>query len=455
MFKYVAYGVAAVSAVFLLICWGKIVESNDAHTFHVWQSLGGRLEVIDQPGMYLQNFGKYWEYPRTVQVEFKQQGDEDGDQSIRATFNDAGTAKMSCVLVLGMPTTAEQRLEFHRQFRGNIKNLEAVVYAHLTNAIKNSGPMMTATENQTGRKAEFNQIIEDQVRNGLYEFRRAERVIEGQTDATGKVVSEPIRLVATQIVTDGEGRPRFVNPSPLKQYGLTILQFSIVETEYDDMSRQQFAAKQSAFLKAESSRAERENEVQQALLAKAKGEREAAEAEATANLEKVKAEMQGKQKVAVAAQAKLEAETLAAQKLSVAEKEKEAALVAAQQAAEVARVAAENELKIAEVKLQVAEKDAKAKIVLAEAAAKEIEVGGKLKDSEKILAEIRKERDVSVAQALSQIRVPATVIGGQGADGKGLDLTSQMISYQLLKSSGLLNPQPENEPKSAASAAAK
>jgi ribosomal protein S9 len=106
---------------------------------------------------------------------------------------------------------------------------------------------------------------------------------------------------------------------------------------------------------------------------------------------------------------------------------------------------------MAELRLQAAEKEAKARVVLAEAAAKEIEVGGKVKQSEQVLAEIKARRDVEVAQALAQIRVPTTVIGG-GPDGKGVDLTGQMISYQLLKASGLLAPEP---PAAAVRAAAK
>ena len=437
MMTKIAGALAALTALFILACLGKVVENNDAHTYHVWQGLGGRLAVIDQPGMYFQNFGKYWEYPRTVQIKFLHTGDEDGDQSIRATFNDGGSARISTVITLGLPADESRRIELHRTFGGNLKNLELAVLAHLTNAIKNSGPLMTATENQTGRKAEFNQIIEDQLRAGLYEMRRQEKVLEGQVDSSG----QPVRVVATSIITDEKGKSVIHTPSPLTQYGLTVMQFSITETEYDEMSRKQFATKQEAFLKAESSKAQRDGEIQQKLLAEAKGEREAAEARATANLEKVKAETAAAQKVAVAAQAKLEAETVAAQKLAVAMKEKKAAETRARQEAEVARIGAENELKMAEFRLQAAEKDAKSKIVLADAAAREIEVGGKVKQSEQVLAEIKAKRDVEVAQALSQIRVPSTIIGG-GSGGSAPDLTGQMISYQLLRASGLLAPEP-------------
>lgn len=272
----------------------------------------------------------------------------------------------------------------------------------------------------------------------IWALKVAPKISRDVTDSSGK----DITIYTTEIIRDKDGHPLIANESPLHDYGITVVQFSVTGTEYDPTTRAQFAAKKESFLAAEKSKAQREQEVQQRLMTIEKGLREKAEVEAVANKEKATAEIQAQQKVAVAEQekkeavvrasreveiaeqAKKQAETLAAQKLSVTNIEKEQALVKANQELEVARLATES-----------AKQRAEAIITLAKAEQDKIRLGGAISESVRVLAEIAAERDVNVAKALANVAMPQIWINGGSASGG--DINSQLLSLGLIKWAGI------------------
>ena len=92
--------------------------------------------------------------------------------------------------------------------------------------------------------------------------------------------------MATEIVLGDNGKPVIVQPSPLARYKIGILQFSVTETQYDDKTLEQFAAKKESYLKAEQAKAERQQEYQQRLMVTEKGLRQVAEITAEENQKK-------------------------------------------------------------------------------------------------------------------------------------------------------------------------
>lgn len=465
--KQIILGVVlAVSLIFGWIIIDGMTDRNDLHQYKVWQSLTGQVEVIDTPGYYMSNFGNYWTYPRAVQAYWTadKEGGATADQSIRVTFNDAGTARMSTMVQFTLPIEKAKRLNLHATFGGSIENIKHAVHAHLVNCIKNTGPLMSASENQSSRKAEYTQVVEEQLRRGLYSMRRTTVALKDRLDDKGN----PVKVEATEIVLDDKGVPIRAERSPLESYGIEVVQFSITGTDYDDRTIAQFAAKQEAFLAAERSKAEREQEIQKKLMIEAQGLRQVAEIDAQANMVKAKAVTEGQMRVEVAAKekeavetkakqdaevstiqaqqrievAKREkeaAETAAAQKLSVAEIDKKAAETKAAQEAAVARISAENQLKVAEFDAQSAAKRGEAIIKLAEAKAQEIKLGGAIQEKDRVLAEIAARRDIGIAEAFTKVQVPQMYFGGgsSAAGGQG-NLNESLLSFFLLKNSGLM-----------------
>lgn len=396
---------------------------NNAQDWQIIQSVTGKVTVRDEPGWYMKMFAHVWTYPRAVQHDFggEKGHSEEGDPTNRVTFNDGGTAGLGTMIRFATPRTEELRLKAHREFSGSVDNMAAAVHAHMINCCKAAAPLMSSSEHQSARKAEFTQIVEDMLRNGIYEMRHIEKTFHDATDEKGN----PITVFATEIIRDEKGQPKIGQVSPLKEYGFEVLQFSVTSTNYDKQTLERFSTKKESFQKAEQAKADREQEVQQRLMVVEKGKRQVAESEAAANVEKMTAvtnaqrqkevaTLEAQQKVSVADQAKKEAETKAQQVLAVAELEKKAA----------------------EVKVQTAEAEAKAIRVLAEAQAEKIAKGGAITEKERMIAEITAKRDIEVAAKLAAIQAPQTLmLGGSGGQQ---DWMGNLVSMWLMRSMGIV-----------------
>lgn len=435
--KMVAAGIASVIAlIFVASMWNGLVGHNNTQNYQIYQSPFGSVSIIDTAGFYYKGFGTVWTYPCTMEAEYTAAATSlsPGDDSIKATFNDGGTAKISTYVGIQLPTANDKRLMLHQRFNANLKSIADSVKAHLANCIKAAGPVMSASENQASRKAEFNQIIEEQLSRGLFKMRRTEvelsemsTIEDAGTDAAGAKITreKKARVQATEIVNGPDGKPVVIQPSPLNHYDLMILQFSITDIDYDEMTLTQFAAKKKSYLAAEQAKAERQQEVQQRLMVEEKGRRQVADVQAEEN--------QGKERALIQA----------AKAAEVAVTNKAQAVTAAEQKTEVAiqiRKETEQLKEIARIKAETAELDKKATISRAEAQQKSIELGGGITEKEKVLAEIAAERDAKVAAALSNIRVPEVVFGGSG--GQGGSATGDLMNMVLLRSLGILKDTP-------------
>jgi hypothetical protein len=434
--KIIAAGIAAVLTLFIVcVIWFGMIGHNNAQNWQVYQSVTGKIEVIDGAGYYWKGFGSVWTYPRAMQAYYSSSEKEGGkeDESIRVTFNDGGTAHISSFVKVQMPADPDHRIMLHRDFNANPDNILDAVRSHLTNCVKSTGPMMSASENQASRKAEFNQVVEQQLKSGLFEMRRTEVELKDVSETSTSTVTgadgKPIttekkaKVMATEVVLDDKGQPVIVQKSPLDRYQIDILQFSVTETQYDEQTIAQFAAKKQSYLAAEQAKAQRQEEYQQRLMVTEKGLRQVAEIEAAQNQEKKKA-------------------TIAAeQKREVASIEKDQAVIEAEKRIEVAdklRQEAETLKKTAQLKADTAEIDKKATISAAEAKQKEIELGGGISEKDKVLAEIKADRDAKVATALATVKTPSVILNGGGGSG-GDGGSSTLLNLLLLKSMGILD----------------
>lgn len=422
MFTSIKSVIAVVCLILLTCILSCVIHKVDDTEWQAVQYLNGEVEIKETAGVYIALFPKVTEYPRNATYEFtgrdpnKDSNDKDNtDDSIRVTFNDGGTAQISTVLRVSTPVTKEQKREFHRQFNGNSANIESAIWAHLSNVIKATGPIMSASENQTARKSEFNSVVQDQMNEGLYEMRRVTVELD-QVDENG----QKIRVAATEIQKDAQGKRIVGQVSPLATYGMTVTQLSITETEYDAQTKKQFETKKEAFLKAESAKAEREGEVQQRLMIEEKGRRELAETTAAANLVKEKATIEADKEKEVA-------ETNAARELAVAKLTKEQAETKAAQ-----------QLSVAKLERQASEEEAQKILVLAAAEKERISMAGAITEKDRILLETQRATAIGVAEALAQLKVPQVVINGSDKSG-GDSNQADLINLFLLKQNGLLD----------------
>lgn len=437
----------AVTVIILVVfgCfWGGLVGKNEATNWQIKQGIGGNVTIQDKAGYYFKGFATITTYPRYVS---KRWNDITGDgansiESIRTTFNDGGTAQISTDIRYATPSSEADRILFHQQFGGNIANATIAVKSHLINCVKASGPLMSASENQAARKAEFTQLVENQTAEGLYSMERIEKYIELPQSADEISDGEAPRteaVTATRLIYDENGLPVVSKVSPLKTYGIAVLQFSITETVYDPETLKQFAAKKESFLAAEKSKADKIKFAQAEmstvaeyaqLIAEEKGKADmimmtqVTDAERDAELATIEAQ----KNVDVAVLVKLTAETVAAQKESVAKIEKAAALVVASEGFEVAVIAANQ-----------AKEEKKAIISLAEGKQKAIELSGAITEQEEVLAKIAAQRDVRISANYARIKVPSTIfMGGGSKEGGSANYFGNLMSYALAQNTGLL-----------------
>ena len=411
--------IAAVIVIgFIILVAGGIGKNNDQN-WQVIQSVGGAVVIRDKAGYYPKWFATVWTYPRYVEATYNDDASEGEKpkESIRATFNDGGTADVCTYVRISTPVLEDKRKEFHRQFSGNVQNATIAVRNHMINCIKAAAPLMSASENQSARKAEFAQVIENMLKTGLYKMNKIEKELKDRTDEKGN----PITVYATEIIVDGDGNPIISQSSPLEEYGICVIQFSVTAIEYDEITREQFAAKKQSFLRAENSKAEREEMVQGRLMIIEKGLKDKAEVEATANKDKAKAIIEAEKKVELAEKAKQEAETQANMRLEVAKIAKMEAETKANQELEVAKVGA-----------MAAEQEAKAIQILAIAQEEKIKKAGAITEKERVTLQIAADRDAQVASFLANVKTPQIVFNG-GSEAGGSNWKDTLMNLYLLK----------------------
>ena len=420
----ITIGLIAICALFIVGLFAGLMEKNDNQNYQIVQSLKGNMSVRSDAGWYPKWFATIKTYPKSVQAYFSSDAKEGGeeDDSIRVTFNDGGIAQVSTIVRFRMPTSDEDRLLVHREFGADMASVEASVRAHLVNCAKATATMMTASENQTSRKAEFAKVIGDQLQNGLYRFKRIEVPvldINGQPKLTEDKTQ--ITTFATETVKDRDGNVIIDAVSPLKQYGIEVTQFSVTSVEYDSQTRDQFAKKKDASLKAELAKIQVEQAKQETMKVVEEGKRQVASKQADMNVQIAEAEGKAAMKVAQAEQEKLEAEFL-----------KQKAEIEASKVLEVAKLE-----KLASIEQAEAQK------LLADAREYQLEKGGAISERDKVLAEIQKERDIGVASAWANGKnrlTPDTVVTGNSGTGGTGGLNDTLLSLKLMESMNMITP---------------
>ena len=463
---------------FLFALFATFFAKNQADHWQVLQYPNGKVEIRNRPGWYPTYFARITTYPRMISVYGTKDSrpESPGDDSVKAWFNDGGTADLSWVVRVTTPCPSEadesnhqlmeemvqKQREFHRQFTGNVANAKNAVRSAVRNVIQQTGPIMSSTENQSARKGEFWHEVNSQLKDGMFAMKPVviktntsvstmlkamkkgnELTPDGEEEITHPVRKETTRaslgsvleeksinasetVMAAEIVRDPvTGKAVVSSPSALEQYGMKVLQFSILDTDYDAETVKKFSAKKQLYLQAEQSKAATIQNVQERFKRVAQGEREIAEEQWTAEKDR--------------AEKRIQAETTQEKELTI----KETLRVEAETKGLVAMVEKklqETMQKIADIKAQIAENDKLAAEIGAKAREQEIEIAGAISDRDRGLGEIQVKEMEAVTLALRKLQVPDTVILSPESlqANSGTAMEQALPSLQLLKTFGLL-----------------
>lgn len=441
-------GLAVFITLFAVIIFANVFEWNADEDWQVCQYVDGSYRIVDTSGFYPQLFGQVWTYPKYLDIYFsssKDKGEEskskseedkseeerrrEGDGSIRVTFSDAGVGFTSHHMKLQvLPINEKQRILFHRHFaETGVEGMEHAIGQHLSTVLKNTGPMMTSSQHQAQRSAEFYQTVRSQLEDGLYgmevvEQEVVQRPLPKSTDKVHQFSGTEHEIqVSTKIVFDKEGKAVLLAASPLKTYGHQVVQYSITGTKYDKQTRAQLSARSESYQLAEQAKAKVEAENQKTRLVIASGKSAVASVQAAANKEMKKLTVKAEQEVGVAKEQQKEQVSLQEQDLATVDQKV---------------LETEQELEISATKVKQASFEAQKTLAMAEATRAQIEKGGAVAEIDQFVADQRRQQTAVLTKGIAKIPSPKTVVilppGEAGAKTTG-GITDAMIQLYMLR----------------------
>lgn len=380
--KIVTIVVGFVVIIVLLLLGSSIFEVNKAGFFQVKQAaISGKMSVRQRPGLYGQWFGTIFKYKNVATIGF---GEIEGEGlanvgAVPVIFNDGSTAKISALVRVKLPSSKDKILNLKQEFAGGFDHLiKSGLVPIVENVVKLSANLRSAQDAYT-TLALFQQAIIDQLTNGIYVTKSDVQIIKR---STGDV--EEIKV--TVIVLDEQSDPIRL-PNRLEELGCSITECTISIPDFDPKVLEMISKRKDEAMKTELAKQAALRAKQDAITAEEQGKADVAKAKAQKLVEKIEAVTN-----------------------------------------------AEKEYEVAQLNRKKADEEAKAELIKrkAEAEANRLLVAAGLTPLQK--AEIEKEIAIGVAEKLSGVKFPASmvIVGGNGKSN-GADPFTAVGLNQLLE----------------------
>jgi regulator of protease activity HflC (stomatin/prohibitin superfamily) len=347
----------------------QVLGTNNAGYYQVKQAaVTGTMSVIDLPGTYARLFADITTY-HVSDMHYFSKSALDGEEGaasdpIKVRFNDGGTADVSGAIKYRLPVDDIKRLRLHQDFKNYAAFKHDLIRQTVAEAMMQTATLMKAEESYSTRRSEFTSLVEDQVKNGIYETSSKE---VKSADADG---NERVDVVVS-VKRDEHGLPAVRKISPLAQYGVDVISFTIKEIDFDATIDNLIQKKKEAEQQKVVARANAERAKQDAITAREQGNAMIATEKAKQDVEKIK-------------------------EVTIAQKEFE----------------------VSQLKRKQAEMDAAAAVTQGKALAdvNRLKVLAGLTPLEK--ATIAKETAIGVAAELAKVQFPSMMVIGGGSNGK-------------------------------------
>jgi regulator of protease activity HflC (stomatin/prohibitin superfamily) len=264
--------VGVIIALFAFLIVPKLVEDIAAGEIAVIQSpVSGELAVVTSPGWAWQGGGTVTTYKRSNQLWFSnKEGEGDGaanSGAIKIGFNDFGEGTVSGSVRWYMPTDKESVLKLHSDY-GTQESIEfKLIKQAVTKAIYMSGPLMSSKEAVSEKKTALLSYTEDQANNGIYKTRAIP-----SRDTLSDTNSKLLEIVYK------DGKPQITKASDVATYGIQLSNFTINEILFSETVTKQISDQQKLVMAVQTSKANAQKAVQDAITTKANGEANAAKA---------------------------------------------------------------------------------------------------------------------------------------------------------------------------------
>jgi len=315
--KGVMAAVFGIILVVVVAMGGSLIENVPAGNICVKQAITtGELTPWVTAGPKAQLFGDLTYYTKSNQLWFSSQTDEGGtaDQSLKITFNDAGTAMVSGSVRYDLPVDPVNMLKLHEKYRSMPGIEDNLIRTVVRKAIFASGPLVSSRESYAEKRSQLVNFIEDQAKFGIY------ATTTRDTKITDELTGETKTVTLTERIADPKspGGWKRQEESPIAAFGITFYNFAVNDIRYDDKVQAQIEQQRKITMDVQTAIANAKKAEQDKLTTERQGAADAAKAEWAQKVIKA-------QKVTEAEQAKEVAETKAAQELEVAKLDRQAA----------------------------------------------------------------------------------------------------------------------------------
>lgn len=269
----------------------------------------GTTKIFLDADWYLTWWGTETVYKDVITFDFTEGRSEDHEEvsidrnGIPVRYQDGGLGTVHGIARFELPSTEEEMLRIHQKFRSNNGLANKLLRTVTEESMNLTAGLMASEDAYAVLRSEFSEWSEDQVENGKYKTTQKE---VRELDAAGDRV---IRTVPV-IVYGEDGNP-VQQASDLKDYGVSVSSFQVVEWGFEEKTLEQITEKRKATMAI--------------ITAKANADR--------AKQDAITAEQQG---LANVMQAKYEQEVEKEKQVVIAEREKKVAIIAAERQVEVA-----------------------------------------------------------------------------------------------------------------------
>lgn len=296
--KNVILGLFIVGAIFVLVSFQKLFENNTAGQIQVKQSaITGQLSVQSNPGIYYQGWGAITSYLISDTYDFNAAADK-----INVRFNDASTADISGSIKFRIPSNEQDILKIHKDFRSYASLESTLIRQVVSSALKQSSTFFRAEDVYSTRRADFIDMVNDQIKEGIYATAYTEELKKDELDPTKNVLVKKV-----SIRTNADGQPIINEVSGFKTYNIELVQLVINDIDFDVKTDGLIAQKKDAEQQRVVAVANAERAKQDAITAQEQGKANVAIAEASALVEAKKATVEAEKNRMVAQQQALQA----------------------------------------------------------------------------------------------------------------------------------------------------
>lgn len=295
-FKNIFWGFVALAILIVLLLSTYLFDSNDSGYYKVKQAAyTGQMSVIKEPGTFPQMFSDLHEYKISDSYNFNTE-----EQAIRVRFNDASTADVTGTIKFRLSLNDKNILKLHRDFRSYEAVQTELIRQVVSSSLKQSATFFGAEEVYSTRRSEFIDLINDQIRDGIYSTHYTE--VQATDEDGNNFIKRKVN-----INTDAKGNAVISERSAFREYGIEIIQFVINDIDFDEKTDELIAKRKEADQEKVVAKANAERAKQDAITAIEKGKADVAKAEAAALVKKKTAVVQAEQAKEVAIQQALKA----------------------------------------------------------------------------------------------------------------------------------------------------